>query len=101
VEGRSLVPLLEDPGMDWDHPALTTYGYNNHAVRTDRYRYIRYADGSEELYDHETDPNEWINLAGKREYRALEAQLAKEMPTENAADLARRPTRIGESTAEE
>jgi arylsulfatase A-like enzyme len=51
VEGRSLVPLLEDPSREWDFPAVTTYGRNNHAVRTDRYRYIRYADGSEELYE--------------------------------------------------
>jgi arylsulfatase A-like enzyme len=91
VEGRSLVPLLEDPDRVWDFPALTTYGYNNHAVRTERYRYIRYADGSEELYDHESDPNEWTNLAGEREYAALKAQLRRVLPTENAADLAPPP----------
>jgi hypothetical protein len=33
-------------------------------VRSEDWRYIRYADGSEELYDHRTDPNEWTNLAG-------------------------------------
>ena len=39
--------------------ALTTHGYMNHAVRDSRWRYIRYADGSEELYDHEADTYEW------------------------------------------
>jgi arylsulfatase A-like enzyme len=63
LEGVSLRPLLENPEADWDHVALSTLGWNNHAVRDQRWRYIRYADGSEELYDHRTDPNEWINLA--------------------------------------
>jgi arylsulfatase A-like enzyme len=63
LEGVSLRPLLENPNADWDHVAVSTLGQNNHAVRDERWRYIRYADGSEELYDHRTDPNEWNNLA--------------------------------------
>jgi arylsulfatase A-like enzyme len=62
-DGESIVPLLHDPNADWDRPALMSYMRGNHAVRTGRWRYVRYADGSEELYDHETDPNEWLNLA--------------------------------------
>ena len=65
LEGVSLRPLLEDPKADWEHVAISTLGQNNHAVRDDRWRYIRYADGSEELYDHQTDPNEWNNIAAK------------------------------------
>ena len=52
VEGTSLVPLIIDQDAPWEHVALSTFGYMNHAVRSDRYRYIRYYDGSEELYDH-------------------------------------------------
>ena len=63
LEGVSLRPLLENPNADWEHVATATLGQNNHAVRDQRWRYIRYADGSEELYDHDTDPNEWTNLA--------------------------------------
>ena len=63
LEGNSLIPLLRDPGAPWDRPALMTYGQGNHAVRNNRWRYIRYADGSEELYDHDSDPEEWFNLA--------------------------------------
>ena len=92
VEGRSLVPLLEDPDRKWDYPALVTYGYNNHAVVSDRYRYIRYNDGSEELYDDIEDPNEWTNLAGRPELASVKRELARVMPKTNAPDLARRPT---------
>jgi len=62
-DGASVVPLLRNPNAKWNHPALMSYMRGNHAVRSDRWRYIRYADGSEELYDHESDPHEWNNLA--------------------------------------
>src|SRR5262249_1696558 len=76
LEGHSLVPLLKDPKAEWGHPALTTHGRNNHAVRTDRWRYIRYADGSEELYDHDADPLEWKNLAKSAEHAKVKEELA-------------------------
>lgn len=63
-EGQSLVPLIHGDTTAWDHPAITTYGRNNHAVVHGNYRYIRYEDGSEELYNREMDPNEWVNLTG-------------------------------------
>jgi len=91
-EGASLVPLLKDPAAAWDRPALTTHGRNNHAVRTDRYRFIRYADGSEELYDHSSDPLEWTNLAGKPELSPVKEQLAAFLPRTNSPDaLHQRP----------
>lgn len=68
LDGRSLVPLLRNPAMQWEQPALMTSGRGNHAVRSQRWRYIRYADGTEELYDHEKDPWEWKNLAGGTQY---------------------------------
>ncbi|MHC4995699.1 MAG: sulfatase, partial [Planctomycetota bacterium] len=51
LDGVSWRPLLEDPSRGWGRPAITTYQRGNHAVRDERYRYIRYADGTEELYD--------------------------------------------------
>jgi arylsulfatase A-like enzyme len=80
VEGQSLVPLLRDPVSARAEPALMTYGFGNHAVRDERYRYIRYVDGSEELYDHRTDPHEWTNLAESPEHARTKAALAQFMP---------------------
>ena len=84
-EGNSLKPLITDDGSQaWPHVAVTTYGPNNHAVRDQRYRYIRYEDGSEELYDHLNDPNEWQNLASNADYNEVKAQLARHLPLMNA-----------------
>ena len=87
--GASLAPLLADPKAKWDRPALTTYGRLNHALRTPLYRYIRYADGSEELYDHRKDPYEWKNLAREPDYRAVIEGLRPWLPKENAPDQPR------------
>ena len=65
LDGHSLAPLLDDPDAPWPHVALTTFGPGNHTVRSERWRYTRYADGSEELYDHDADPREWHNLAAR------------------------------------
>jgi len=91
VEGRSLVPLLGDPALAWDYPVLSTYGYQNHAVVSERYRYIRYVDGSEELYDLVDDPNEWTNLAGRSRFAAVIDELAAHLPTTDAPDLQLEP----------
>jgi hypothetical protein len=84
-EGHSLRPLLEDPqSAEWPHVALTTYGRNNHGVRGERYRYIRYEDGSEELYDHEDDAHEWTNVADDAAHRETKERLAAHLPKVNA-----------------
>ncbi|GIW92576.1 MAG: choline-sulfatase [Pirellulaceae bacterium] len=64
LEGHSLVAQLRHPESSRPWPAITTHNQGNHAVRSQRWRYIRYADGTEELYDMENDPHEWHNLAG-------------------------------------
>ncbi len=60
---------------------------NNHAVRSRDYRYLRYADGSEELYDHRNDPNEWRNLAAREDQRAVIREHARFLPKVNVAPL--------------
>ncbi len=82
-EGRSLVPLLqgEKPAGEWH--AITTYGMNNHAVRTKDYRYIQYEDGSEEFYDHTVDPQEWNNVADVKKYQKQKQQIKQYLPTQN------------------
>jgi len=86
-EGRSLVPLLEDPTLKWEHPAITTFGPHNHAVRSTRWRYIHYADGSEELYDHRTDPHEWHNLAADKQHADVLAAHRQRLPKGNLPAL--------------
>jgi arylsulfatase A-like enzyme len=89
LEGVSLRPLLTNPGADWDRPAITTYFRNNHSVRSERWRYTRYADGGEELYDHKADPMEWENLAAKSQYASIKSELARWVPNVNAEDSVR------------
>ena len=64
LEGRSLVPLISDPAAEWPEATVTTVGRGTQSVATRGWRYIRYFDGTEELYDHRRDPREWVNLAG-------------------------------------
>lgn len=67
TQGRSLKPLLEKPARSWDHPAFT-FKHGIKAVQYGDLRYIEYEDGSQELYDHTNDPEEWTNLAGNVKY---------------------------------
>ena len=91
LDGESFVSLLREPGAEWKHPAVTTHGRNNHAVRTEQWRYIRYEDESEELYDHEADPEEWTNLAGDARHRNTIEKLRKHLPETNAPEAAYDP----------
>lgn len=86
VEGPSIKSLLADPKSIWEKPALTTYRYNNHAVRDEEWRYIRYANGDEELYNEKMDPEEWKNLAGDSNYVEKKNMLSKSFPAFNKED---------------
>ena len=68
LDGQSLVPLLRDPKQSTGRGVATMFNPGNGSLRTDRWRYIRYADGSEELYDLRQDPHEWDNLAEVQEH---------------------------------
>lgn len=87
VEGKSIRTLLADPKSEWATPALTTFRFNNHAVRSEGWRYIRYADGGEELYDEAKDPYEYNNLAPNSEHAGKKAELARFMPSTNQPDI--------------
>lgn len=83
LEGNNIVPLLKNPSAPWEFPSITTHGFENHAVRSEKWRYIRYRDGSEELYDHDNDPNEFKNLANDKKYAAEKLRLKKSLPLIN------------------
>ena len=87
LEGLDISPLLKDPKAPWAVPAITTQGFQNHSVRTDDWRYIRYADGGEELYHNEKDPLEYTNLAGDPVFASKKEELAKFLPEINTPDL--------------
>jgi len=80
LEGLSLVPQLKDAAAKRERPAITSHNQGNHGVRSEKWRYIHYADGSEELYDMQKDPEEWDNLAGKPEYAEVIAEHKKWLP---------------------
>ena len=85
-EGHSLAPILRDAGMVWDHPAISQWrrSRGDQAIQFGPWRYSLYGDGSEELYNHETDPNEWTNLAAdadsERQHRKLMDSLKSQLP---------------------
>ncbi len=71
---------MKNPKADWDKTTLTVFGYKNYGLRSDRYRYITYEDGTEELYDHEKDRWEWKNLADNPEYAEVKKMMRQELP---------------------
>ncbi len=56
LEGISRAAQLQDAATKRERPAITSHNQGNHGVRSEDWRYIRYADGSEELYDMRKDP---------------------------------------------
>lgn len=87
MEGESLMPFLTDPYDNTDRGVVTTFGYRNHSVRSKRWRYIRYRNGEEELYDHDHDPGEFHNLAGDKNYYRVKDDLARWLPEKDVEPL--------------
>lgn len=96
--GQSLTPFLS--GKSESRESVTSvYGKDNFAVIGERYRYIRYANGDEELYDLLNDPNEWTNIAGDPEYADIKQQLAANIPTNTRPEITvkRQPSALEKS----
>lgn len=81
-EGKSLVSTMIGMNEEEQH-VITTFGMNNHGIRSQQYRYIQYEDGTEELYDRNQDPNEWDNIAEDSEYLEVKNELQKYLPETN------------------
>jgi len=87
LDGVNIRALLEDPNAEWNTPAICTHGRGNHMVQTRHQRYIRYANGDEEFYDHREDPNEWKNIVSLDETKAAQAEMAKWLPESEVPDV--------------
>jgi arylsulfatase A-like enzyme len=83
-EGKSLVPLMQGDDQSDTAVAITTFGMNNHSVKSGRYRYILYEDGGEEFYDHSTDPEEFTNEIDNVNYQEAINTLKAYLPNTNA-----------------
>ena len=79
LDAPSLKPLLDAPSADWKHLVLIQRAKGECAVRSRTHRYIRYADGSEELYDLTNDPHEWKNLANEAKSQVAKKHLASQV----------------------
>ncbi len=87
LDGFDLTSLLQGTGRGRGAPVLNTYGRGNHGLCDERFRYIRYRNGDEELYDHERDPHEWDNLAGNPRYAEVKERLGRFLPLADAPDI--------------
>lgn len=94
LEGVSFRPLLSDPGRPWKSAVFAVVGrrdtpeaggnstplnlnYLGRTVRTLRWRYTEWPDGTRELYDHEAEPREYVNLADRAPHASTRANLKK------------------------
>jgi len=80
LEGNDLSILMKNSEASWNKTSVTSFGYKNYGIRSEQYRYIVYADGTEELYDHRDDKWEWHNLADRPGYTEVKKQLRKGIP---------------------
>ena len=87
LDGRSLVPLLKDPGARWESTAITCLSDKSSpdqgyvTIRAEQGRYIRYHDGQEEYYDTSEDPHEWTNRIDSPSHAEVIGKLKNAVPT--------------------
>lgn len=87
LEGLSLIPQIDDPATPRKHPAIISSYQGNHAVRSRDWRLISYADGTEELYHHKVDQDEFKNLAKDPKYKSVHDELARWLPKKGAPEV--------------
>jgi len=84
LDGSSLVPWLIKPNAPRAQAAITVDENQHMSARSERYRYIRYNDGTAEFYDHQSDPNEWTNQINNKQFATAIERLRKQLPKKAA-----------------
>ena len=85
LEGSSIAKTLANPSKAKDRKVYLPHMFpESYAIMNRDWRYIRYQDGSEELYDVRKDPNEWNNLAQKAKFTEIKKGLASAGPEQFA-----------------
>lgn len=87
LDGVDLAPIVEGTTASRGRPVVATYGRQNHSIRDETHRYIRYRNGDEELYDLRSDAHEWKNLAAHPKHEEHKIRLRRWLPKENADDI--------------
>jgi arylsulfatase A-like enzyme len=87
LDGVDLTRILNGSETERGVPITSTYGPGCHSIRDRRFRYTRYRNGTDELYDQEADPHEWTNLAADPRFAAEKARLAALLPKHDAPEI--------------
>tara|TARA_B100001094_G_scaffold50320_1_gene45814 strand:- start:4478 stop:5839 length:1362 start_codon:yes stop_codon:yes gene_type:complete len=77
VEGKSLLPVLENPKATVKEAAFSFVGKGT-SMRTSNWAYMKYGDGSEELYDMKKDPKQFVNLVQSTQHAEVLQSLRKQ-----------------------
>ncbi|QDV22996.1 pectate lyase [Aureliella helgolandensis] len=80
MDGQSLLPLLREPAQVTERVVVTSFDPGNVSLRSDRWRYIQYQDGTQELYDLNKDPNEWTDLSGDPQQQSVIEGFQSKIP---------------------
>ncbi|MCM8532359.1 MAG: sulfatase [Lentisphaeraceae bacterium] len=103
LDGVSLRPLLKNPKLQWNRPAISQVHYSpneqGYSLRTQRWRYTEWNGGmaGRELYDHENDPHEVTNLADKEEHESLISTFSTQLKKYTSTYTAHKPPKGGET----
>lgn len=87
LDGTSIFPLFEDVHTEWNRPVFTSFGKGFASIRSEKYRYLQYPDGTEELYDHQLDQYEWKNVADHPDYKRIKNEMKQHLPQTWAEEL--------------
>ena len=84
LEGLSMVPVIQEPITPWKSAVFSKTGkeYGKQSIRTDKYRYSEFVNSAlprKELYDHNTDPDEKVNIANLPENSELVSHLSERL----------------------